>query len=293
MAEIRTPKSIGKRIGRVLEMDATSFTLVGETTLRNGDGLCFFDPSGTLVGLRVNRVQGNRIFPKDSPLGLRVGTELYRNNDLAFHAQLEQSRLCRTIGLRLTLTETGDGLQLAVVDEDGLRSATTLAVAREKARTPGAIETVAAKQLQKSGGTVLSVDEIRLQIAPDLFVPAAALNELRRQALNNHLETRRRSYARERVALVANSVPWPRTWVDYRDNIYNSRAAAFYRRHGVERIDPERLRADQVADCALMTSKYCIRRQLGLCSRSAGAPDGSAEPLILADRTGRYLVQFD
>ncbi len=293
MAEIRTPKSIGKRIGRVLEMDATSFTLAGETTLRNGDGLCFFDPSGTLVGLRVNRVQGNRIFPKDSPLGLRVGTELYRNNDLAFHAQLEQSRLCRTIGLRLTLTETGDGLQLAVVDEDGLYSVTTLAVAREKARTPGAIETVAAKQLQKSGGTVLSVDEIRLQIAPDLFVPAAALNELRRQALNNHLETRRRSYARERVALVANSVPWPRTWVDYRDNIYNSRAAAFYRRHGVERIDPERLRADQVADCALMTSKYCIRRQLGLCSRSAGAPDGSAEPLILADRTGRYLVQFD
>ena len=295
MAEIRTPKSIGKRIGRIKAMDGTSLTVAGEEVLRNGDGLCFFDRRETLVGLRVNRVEGNRIFPKDrvATLGLGVGSELYRNSDLAFQAQLEQSRLCRTIGLRLILTETGDGLQLAVVDEDGVGSATTLVVAREKARTPGGIQTVAAKQLQKSGGTVFTVDEVEVRIGADRFVPAATLNELRRQALANHLEQRLRSYVRERRQHGPNSVPWLHNRVDYRDNICNSKAVAFYRRHGVERIDFERLRADQITDCALMTTKYCIRRQLGLCTRAARDHHGSAEPLILADRTGRYLVRFD
>lgn len=295
MAEIRTPKSIGKLVGRVSSLEAKSFTLTGDAPLHNGDGLCFFDRHGILVGLRVNRVDGNRVFLKDglAQSGLGVGTELYRNSDLAFQAQLEQSNRCRTIGLRLTLVEIDDGLQLEVVDEDGLRSCTTMAVTKETSRNPGSIEAVAAKQLHKSGGTVFSVDEVHLQIAADLFVPAAVLNELRRQALESHLEQRRSSFLRERVTIVPNAVPWVRSRVDYRDNITNDKAAAFFRRHGVSLVDRQGVRADQVADCALMTTKYCIRRQLGICVRATQSNHGTAEPLILADNTGRYAVHFD
>ncbi|MGD9949804.1 MAG: U32 family peptidase [Desulfobulbus sp.] len=294
MAEIRTPKSIGKGIGRVASMDSKSFTLVGDEVLHNGDGLCFFDQKNNLIGLRVNRVAENRVFPKDgmSKIGLSVGTDLYRNSDPIFNGQLEQSRFCRTIGLTLVLSETGDVLQLEVMDEDGLRSITTLEVSKEKAKNPGSIEAIAVKQLQKSGGTVFHIDALQVQLEVDLFVPASVFNELRRQALDNHLEQRRSSFIVERAAIVPNDVPWLRLQADYRDNIRNSKALAFFKRHGVEQVDAAASRPDDAADCALMTTKYCIRRQLGICARSGKDRQNSGESLILADNSGRYLVQF-
>ncbi len=294
MAEHRTPKAIGKRVGRVVALEGQSFVVEGVEVLHNGDGLCFFDRHDTLVGLRVNRVEGTRIFPKDrlDRLGLTVGMELYRNSDTAFMAMLEQSRDCRTIGLRLLVSETDAGLQVAVEDEDGLCSRVEMAVNKERANKPGAIVAVARKQLLKSGGTMFRVDEIQVELAEDLFVPAAVLNELRRRALDNHLALRRGSYQRQRSTLVPNAVPWLRPEVDYRDNISNSKAVAFFSRHGVEVIDRSGLQPHGVEDCALMTTKYCIRRQLGICARTGKEPGPVAKPLILADNTGRYLVRF-
>ncbi|MDD2466368.1 MAG: U32 family peptidase [Desulfobulbus sp.] len=294
MAEIRTPKSIGKLVGRVSGMDAKSFAFSGDEVLHNGDGLCFFDQKNSLIGLRVNRVEGHRVFPKDalSKIGLSVGTELYRNSDPAFNGLLEQSQLCRTIGLTVVLSEIVDGLQLEVMDEDGLRSFTTLEVSKEKAKNPGSVEAIAIKQLQKSGGTVFHIEGVKVQLEADLFVPASVFNELRRKALDNHLEQRQKGYILERTALVANDVPWLHSQIDYRDNVSNSKAAAFFQRHGVAQIDPAALRPELAGHCALMTTKYCIRRQLGICVRSRQEREKLAEPLVLADKTGRYLVRF-
>ncbi len=294
MAEMRTPKAIGKRIGRVAALEGQAFILDGTEVLHNGDGLCFFDRQDTLVGLRVNRVEGSLIFPKDglAQLGLLVGTELYRNSDAAFNAQLDQSRYCRTIDLRLLLSATATGLQLKVEDEDGHCSSLEMAVAKQQANKPGSIAVVARKQLAKSGGTVFRVDEVQVELSDDLFVPAAIFNELRRQALDNHRLVRQQSYQPQRLALIPNDVPWLNAEVNYRDNIANSKAMAFFRRHGVGQIEPSRLHPEAVKDCALMTTKYCIRRQLGLCARMGKEPHIDAESLILADNTGRYLVAF-
>ena len=295
MAEIRTPKSIGKSVGRVTAVEAKSVILEGSESLHNGDGLCFFDQNGSLVGLRVNRVEGRRIYPKDGPgrLGLQVGMELFRNSDPVFNGLLEQSGKCRTIGLKLALSRTGDDLQLEVVDEDGLHSLTRLAVVWETAKNPGSLEAVALKQLQKSGGTVFRIDGVRVHLDADLFLPASVFNELRRQALNSHMEIRQGAYQRERADCVPNTVPWLRTEVDYRDNIANTRAAAFFRRHGVAMTELAAFPPVEAKQCALMTTRYCIRRQLGICARTGKNRQGTAEPLVLADKTGRYLVQFD
>ena len=295
MAEIRTPKSIGKFVGRVGAMEGKSFIVDGEEPLHNGDGLCFFDQNGSLIGLRVNRVEGQRVFPKDglAKLGLRQGVELYRNSDTAFTAQLEQSRNCRTIDLDLALLETTNGLQLEIKDEDGIQSITTLEVRKERAKDPGSLEAVALKQLRKSGGTIFHVVSVQLQLDNDLFVPAAVFNELRRRALERHQEVRLDSYVRERATLIPNDVPWLHPQVDYRDNISNSKAMAFFRRHGVAQVDPVALQPAQADDCALMHTKYCIRRQLGICARKKKNQQGKGEPLILADNTGSYQVHFD
>jgi putative protease len=80
--------------------------------------------------------------------------------------------------------------------------------------------------------------------------------------------------------------------VDYRDNITNSKAVDFYRRHGVTNIAPQDLQAETGMGCTLMTTKYCIKAQLGLCTRSHQA-HSYVEPFILADNTGEYVLEFD
>jgi 23S rRNA 5-hydroxycytidine C2501 synthase len=47
----------------------------------------------------------------------------------------------------------------------------------------------------------------------------------------------------------------------------------------VVRIDPKTLRAADVADCALMTCKYCIQAQLDIGPKMSSNAVGLAEPL--------------
>lgn len=292
MAELRTPKSLGLPVGKVRAVAQGSFVLDGNKPLHNGDGLCFFDHGETLVGLRVNRVEGDRIYTRDrlEPLGLTAGTGLYRNHDVAFNDQLDQSRNCRTINVYLTLKDTEDGLQLLVDDEDGIKSVTTLQLAWERSRSSGDNVVLAARQLRKSGGTPYTVASIQVATDPVRFTPASTLNELRRQALERHSDIRISSYLREFSALVPNTSPWIQAKVDYRDNITNSKAKAFFQRHGVH-VEQQPLSALQTPDCVLMTSKYCIRRELGICLREGGG-EKVAESLFLADLTGTYALHF-
>jgi len=293
-AAIRTPKSIGKRLGRVIKKDAASFTISGEETIHNGDGLCFFDQEEALVGIQVNRAEGRTVYPRDGVARLRlaVGTEIFRNRDVEFNKLLERSGCCRTIAVQMRLAETAEGLNLTLVDEDGIVSAATLPAPKEQSRGAGMLASMANRQLAKSGGTIFSVTEVTVAVRPDLFVSAASLNELRRQGFAAHLAARLRAYippVRERAA---NAVPWPAAEVDYRDNITNSHAADFFRRHGAGRV-AHPLRAVDAADCALMTTRYCLRCQLGICPQQKKHESEPAAPLILADATGRYLVEFD
>lgn len=293
MAEPRTPKSIGTVIGRVCSVDERSFTFSGEATVANGDGLCFFDARGDLVGLRVNRVEGRTIYPRDpvGKLGLRPGMELHRNLDAQLNRQLEASRRCRTIEVDLALEETDCGLRLSVVDEEGLRSSSEIAVAKAVADKPGALAAVARRQLSKSGETVFTVRRVEVDLSQGLFVPASLLNDLRRRTFDRHLELRRAAHVPPRRRISANAVPWISKTLDYQDNITNRKALAFYRRHGVA-AEELPVSAAEAAGCALMTTRYCLRAQLGLCPRTSGRRGLTAEPLILADRSGRYQVRF-
>ena len=50
----------------------------------NGDGFCFLDNNGKLVGFKADKVDGNRIYWNNFPKGLQSGTMLYRNFDKGF-----------------------------------------------------------------------------------------------------------------------------------------------------------------------------------------------------------------
>jgi len=295
VGELRTPKSIGRKLGRVATVDPRCFTLEGDEAVHNGDGLCFFHQKNGLVGVKVNRVEGRKIYPKDGTarLQLSAGTEIFRNADTHFNKLLDQSGLCRNISVQMTLVEIAEGLELQITDEDGIVSKTTIVAAKENAKKSGSIEPVARQQLNKSGGTVFAVGDIALTLAPERFFPSAVFNDLRRKALSRHLETRLKSYPPATQERRPSRHPWPALEVDYSDNITNKKTAEFYRQHGVQHIDPALLRASDVKGCALMTTRYCIKAQLGMCPQAEMKGKPPAEPLILTDNTGQYQLAFD
>ncbi|KJS00393.1 MAG: hypothetical protein VR65_12890 [Desulfobulbaceae bacterium BRH_c16a] len=290
---IASPKSIGKELGRVNFAEKLFFTLETGEVIHNGDGLCYFDSTGDLVGMKVNRVADGKIYPRD-PVSLPLGTRIYRNADTAFAEELSRSEQCRTLAIQVELQEAVDGLRMKVVDEDGVTSETHLKVDKEAARQTGSASALAVKQLKKTGGTVFSVEEIKVDLNPEVFFPAAVYNDLRRRALTRHQEVRQATCPRQRVDRKVNAFPWSAGEVSYLDNIANRKAEEFYLRHGVREIDSSVLQAGKVEGCVLMITKYCIKAQLGICPKAGRqAGEDPVLPFILSDNTGEYDLEFD
>lgn len=111
IASFDTPKAMGEYVGKVKEIRGRiSFNVATVTSFANGDGLCFINDNHELEGFRVNRVEGNRLYPHRMPENLRPGMALYRNNDQAFEKILSGKTAERRLPLvvRLSLVTTID-----------------------------------------------------------------------------------------------------------------------------------------------------------------------------------------
>lgn len=287
-----TPKSLGELIGRVEKSDKSVFTVKTAATLRNGDGLCYFDRTGTLVGLKANRVDGRKVFHRDAA-SPSDGTVVYRNYDTLFIRQLQNSEQCRFLRVDVHIEETPQGLLCRLEDEGGIQSRVELKIEKEVAMQTGMTAGVIERQMRKSGGTIFQVDTVNVQVSESLFVPAANINELRRLAFSEHLSERMRSYQRLENSLVVNEVLWLSSRATYLDNITNAMARAFYRRHGVTEFDLSEQGITGEKDVALMTTRYCIKAQLGLCPKMTDKTVALSEPLTLTDGTGVYELEID
>ena len=78
------------------------------------------------------------------------------------------------------------------------------------------------------------------------------------------LQARHITYPQERRLWEQTAHPYPEKELDYRGNVMNTLAEAFYRRHGVEQIAPA-FEREAPAGVALMFCKHCIRYSLGWC----------------------------
>jgi collagenase-like PrtC family protease len=282
-----TPKMVGERLGPVTAMTARGVKVQTDIVLHPGDGLCFFDAAGALRGTTLNGVESNLLLPEKLD-HLAVGTMLYRNHDHAFLTHLAKTQTARAIAVRCTLRETPDGIALSAVDEDGNRAEVALACAKVPAKQPEMALDNIRKQLRKTGGTLFACAEVAIELTAPLFFPVALLNALRRDVLEALAAEREVNRPVRRGGAVRNDIPFPATALTFTGNVLNASAEAFYRRHGVTAIEPgaETGMVD-LRGRALMTTRYCVRHQLGLCPRQGAK--GPAAPLYLTDMEGDRL----
>jgi len=288
-----TPKMLGEEVGRVTGVAGAEITAALRLELTPGDGLCFFDATGELRGTSVNAVRGAAVTLQHAQ-GIRAGTTLYRNHDQAFLAGIKAARPERRLGVRLTLRGGADGVSLLLRDEDGVEIAHRHPGPFDAARDAEAARATVRRQLARTGESAFACLEVAVECAPVPFLPVSLLNALRREALALLSAERERRRPRIAGGAVENDTPYPERELSYRGNVLNAKAAAFYRRHGVTRIEPAAEAGLDLTGRTVMTTRYCLKHQLGLCREPGAAEDAAPEPFYLEDDEGHRLrLDFD
>lgn len=283
-----TPKFVGEPLGRVSDIKNGSFRLHGAERLHPGDGITFFGKDGVLAGSLVNGVKDGRV-RADNLKGLDNGAEVYRNLDREFLRAVERDGARRKFALRLEFSDYEGGLELKASDERGAAAAARLRGVKTPAEKPeAALETIK-KQLSKLGDTDFYLEALELKLSRPYFVPVSALNDLRREALTALEKAAAPAPAREEIKLRPGDHPYPEEKLDFTGNVLNSRAARFYKRHGVKEVGMAAEAGADLSGKPLMVMKYCLRRRLGLCKKGK-----EVEPLRLEDGEGRrFRLEFD
>ena len=293
VGSIDTPKMVGETIGRVATVGRNGITVETSAQMHAGDGICFFNGKGELQGSTVNGVQGH-IVRLEKAGGIEPGTIIYRNRDHEFLTRLEKARTQRQIAVTLSLRESDNGLSLSAVDEDGNQAEFAIECEKAIAEKPEQALANIEKQLAKSGGTEFACSGVSIELQQPLFVQISTLNELRRGALEALAQTRAANRPVRTGGPITNDVPYPETRLTFTGNVLNGLADRFYRRHGVITIEPAAESGGvDLRGRRLMTTRYCIKHQLGLCPK-VGKPGRMAEPLFLVDTEGHKLeLRFD
>ena len=289
VASFNTPKSLGEQMGVVRRVFKNYLVVDGGRDFSNGDGACFIDGAGTLHGFRVNRVEGDRLFPQTMP-EISAGTRLFRNHNIAFEREVEHSNAVRRIALDIRFEATDDGFALVATDEAGISATVALQHEKSAARTPQRDNLLT--QLAKWGNTPFEVKNITVAFDEDYFIPSSVVADMRRRVCEKLLQSHLTEYRRDTQRPVPADLQFIENSMDYTGNVANRLAADFYKNHGVTELRP----AFEIAPekgVPIMYCKHCIRYSMGWCSKN-GNKIPYNEPLYLVSADGRrFRLKFD
>ena len=271
-----TPKSLGEKIGKVTGVGKNYFVLE-EVELSAQDGICWLD-NGEIKGCLVNSVEGDKIFPNKQILP-KIGTIIYRNQDVKFEKQLQNSLTKRQIGVRFVYKDN----KLVATDEDGVTTEIEVK-SSELAKNPDKMRENFETQLNKTGNSDFYVEDIKIE-GEIPFLPVSKINELRRQILENLVTERIKKYKNE-VQKELNYSNYPKAEADYRENIHNLKAEEFYKNCGAKIKEKSLESTGKCSDKCLMQTKHCLKFAFDMCK--------SPRNLTLIDEKGKkYPLEFD
>ena len=283
-----TPKAMGEFVGTVKEIRGSSFTVAGTARFANGDGLCYINNNvraRELEGFRVNRAEGNRLFPQQMPRELRPGMALYRNNDMEFERLLSKPSAERKISVRMQLAATPTGFSLT-----SGHAVATIECEHQQAEKPQRENIL--RQLTKLGGTPYECSDVELPDGFNYFIPSSKLAELRR-LLVAQLSVKQDVTKEPSLCYTSNSKLKTDSKLYtlnsqlYLHNISNRLACEFY---GVKEPSAYELKG---GEGPIMQCRHCLRYSLGYCTKQR-RPAPWREPLFLRLGDGcRFRLEFD
>lgn len=245
-------KATGKCIGTVRRVSPGKNLVEVETAARisNGDGLMFAGNAGEPVGMRVEVARGDSLTVKDAS-ALRPGMKIYRNLDICFERELEKNVPRRIIEASVDYHSRQGHTRFTASFCDGSAAVVEFEETAPEALNPGRARAMLEGQIGKMSGDIrFSLGNVDTDRV--YSYTSAFLNSVRRELAEKYAPSPRKS-----VPFVKGDVS------------------------GLERQGE--------SGGILMKSKYCVRYELGLCSRK-GKGGG---PLYLENNGNRLKLEFD
>lgn len=290
IASINTPKSIGEKIGPAIQSAGNSITVNSNIEIHNGDGLIFFNENKELTGFRANKACNNTITPFEKAY-IPKGSILYRNFDKQFNDMLTKETAERKLRVSIKMSCTPLGILSEMTDETG----SSVAIHTLMEKMPANTNQAESRQrtLGKMGGTPFLLDELDSGNTSDLFIPASVLTNIRRTLADKLTETKRINYKFKYRGKEYKTAKYPEQHLSFADNVSNRLAKRFYTEHGVTHIDSAMETSAQTEDNSiLMTTRYCIRRELNCCLKSKNK-DKLGKNITLKSGNIIMSVEFD
>lgn len=293
LVQVSTPKSIGQPVGIVKHIERGAFSVKSLVKLANGDGLCYVAPDGSFTGIRINRVDGERIMPLKMPF-MKAGIMIYRNFDQEFDKLLSKKSAERKMLLTIRFNETPTGFSLEGETE---RSRVTLYFPCEKELSNKTIAETKENlnvQFGKLGNTDFELAEMSIHLSESWFIPASRLSEWRRTLAEELAKAVKISYRAPLCKKSVKATRYPDQKLTYLGNVTNAQARNFYLDHGVEKIEPA-LEAGGTLQPGqpVMTTKYCLKFEMGWCPSKQHPKQAPREPLFLQGKNDRFQLSFD
>ena len=311
-----SPKHLGLPIGEVAKVGDGWFDVAIDDAevkeaggIHNGDGLNYLTLTKDIVGVQVNTAEpigksGRlwRVHPNEgieSLKDLQPGVAINRNRDRAWEHLLSKKSSERRIGVWVALSETPEGLALQLSDDDGFVGEATVVCDKQAPQDAARAEATLREQVGKLGTTLFQPHDIALTLSQPWFVPASALNALRRDAVAALEAAREAGRPRlVRSPAVEPPAPYPEDSLSYLANVFNHKARDFYAKHGVKVIEPAYESHEELGEVSLMITKHCVRFSLSLCPKQAKGVQGvqgqvKAEPLQLINGKEKLTLRFD
>lgn len=273
-----SPKSRGEKLGKVKRITSKYFEI--DADIHPQDGICFIQ-NGEMSGFLVNKVEGNKVYP-NSMNGLKSGTLLYRNFDSNFDKKLTNTKTSRKIAVEITL-ENG---KITLIDEDNNKITANLP-SGEAPKNIGKMTETFKSQMQKTGESIFYIKKFELKNTELPFMPISAINQLRRDLLDNLLAERLKNYPKE-VQKPICYAEFPDKIADYKFNIFNDEAVKFYEECKVNIKECALESSDNIkSGTEVMRTKHCLKFATGLCGKPC-------KPLYLENSKGiKYPLFFD
>ena len=292
IASFDTPKSLGEAMGTLKEQRGGWLSVAGVKPFHNGDGVCYLDEQGRLQGFRINRVEGNKLYPAGTVPRIKPRTPLFRNQDQEFDRMLSRKSAERKIAVRLSLQENAFGFSLSAEDEDDTRVTLSFVHPKEPARTPQTDNL--RTQLGKLGNTPYEATETAvINLRSNWFLPSSVVTEWRRLLTEQLTLARRLNYRRETAVWKPTAHTFPATSLTYLGNVMNAEALHFYRAHGVQSVAPA-YEHQPVPGAVLMFCRHCLRYSMGWCPTHQKGRSPYREPYYLVAGDGRrFRLAFD
>jgi len=299
VSDFRTPKYLGLEVGTVSHIAKDHFTVDSKETFNNGDGLGYFvtDHKKQVMsdnkteGLRINRADGNKLFVMTMPSSLKVGMTLFRNHDQAFETVLGKESSKRVIDVDMSIELNQLCFELTINDHYGHQASAVIEASKEPAQDSERSLKTLNKQLAKLGSTDYKLGELATNGVEDYFLPASALNGLRRDAIAALDSARLSGHKRPKPWQRNDDAVYPTNSLSFLDNVANDKAKEFYQKHGVIHIEDSYEHNKITEDAPLMVTRHCLRYNFNLCPKEV--PNIKAEPMVIEIGNDTLKLVFD